>query len=210
MTQQMKGENQDGNTALLSVLVVLLVVVFAQGVGLAYLYSERETYKSVETKLDGGVLSSASSPTPAPFVPTPQPDLGLIDEEFSFPVPNTQSELARGIDYRLVDYEISDEIVVAGETATAVPGRAFLVVNIEVTNNTGFDIDVDSSDYVRLVLDGDDGAPVAADVHNDPLSIPPRATRKARLGFAIDEEESGFILSVGASDTGRELVRLDD
>jgi hypothetical protein len=119
-----------------------------------------------------------------------------IGQNFDFPITDSTGKAVTKIHYSVENAELHDEIVVQGQPATAVKGKTFLVVNLKITNDYDKPIQLNTKDYVRLTRNGSEEQ-LAADIHNDPITIQPISTKFTRLGFAINDNDKNLQLHVG-------------
>lgn len=171
------------------VIVVLAAVVFA-----------------ASRLISGGNSSSASNSNSSNNSDTAEPRASQdVNKTFEFPVgKNADNKII----FTLEKAEILDEIVVRGQKATAVSGRTFLIVNLKVTNELSQRIEMDTRDYVRLSVNGNDKELLAPDIHNDPVEIQATSTKFGRVGFPINTTDKNLVLLVGEIGKDREKVEL--
>ncbi len=131
-----------------------------------------------------------------------------INREFAFPIKDEKGKEISKFKYIFQNAELKDEIVVKGKRATAVKGRLFLIVNIKVVNDLDKGVQINSRDYVRLVVNGNEAEKIAADIHNDPIDAQAISTKTTRLGFAINETDKDFVLQVGEIKGQKESINL--
>lgn len=68
---------------------------------------------------------------------------------------------------------------------------------------------MNTRDYVRLIIDGNQEEKLAPDIHNDPVEIQAISTKQTRLGFAIDDNDKSLALQVGEIDGEKEVIELN-
>lgn len=127
------------------------------------------------------------------------PPVATADINQSFPIPLTDEngdELA-DLDYAIENAELRKEILVKGNKATAIEGRAFLVVNLKITNNSEKGVNVNSRNYIRLNVNDNQEEWFAPDIHNDPVEVQAISTKKTRIGFPINETDTNLTLQFG-------------
>lgn len=119
-----------------------------------------------------------------------------LNKTFQFPLKDDSGKQVSTISYTIQSVELRDQIIVKGETATAVKGRTFAIVNLKLTNNYTKSVQINARDYVRLILQGS-SEKLAADIHNDPVEVQAISTKYTRIGFPIDDSDRKFTLQVG-------------
>jgi len=140
-------------------------------------------------------------------VPGPRASLPL-NKEFSFPILDAKGKEVTRLKYAIQDAQLRDEIIVKGSRATAVKGRTFLILNIKIVNDYDKGIDISARDYVRLVVNGNESELLAADIHNDPVSVQPISTKMTRLGFPINDTDKDIVLKIGEIKGNKESIPL--
>lgn len=131
-----------------------------------------------------------------------------INKDFSFPLLDEKGVKVSTIKYKITTADLEDSIIVNGQRATAVKGRTFLVINLEITNNHTQGIQINSKDYIRLQVNGQ-GDWIAADIHNDPVAVQAISTKITRLGFPINDTDKNLTLQVGEITGTKQFVKLN-
>ena len=132
-----------------------------------------------------------------------------INQDYSFPLKNDEGEEVSRISYFIEKAELRDEIVVSGKRATAVKGRTFLILTVKISNQYDKPIEMDTKDYVRLVVDSNYDEKLAPDNHNDPVTIQAISTKYTRVGFPIDDGKKDLKLLVGEIAGEKQEIKLD-
>ncbi|OGM25445.1 hypothetical protein A2715_05350 [Candidatus Woesebacteria bacterium RIFCSPHIGHO2_01_FULL_39_32] len=191
----------------LRLLVIVLFILLLIAVGIIILLIKQQNfYFSFEKAISPTpTLTIAPTQTPTPSQnPTKK---GELNKNFSIPLTDSSGNLVSGIEYTLTEYEITDEIRVKGQTAKAISGRKFLVINIKVDNQLDRVIEINTKDYIRLSVNNSDNW-LAPDIHNDPVEVQALSTKFTRLGFAINEKDMGFELQLGKLNGQKENLLL--
>lgn len=124
-------------------------------------------------------------------------DRKIINKEFEYPLKNSKGEDVSKIKYTIENIELRKEILLKGKKATAVEGRIFFIVNVKIANEFNQAIEINSKDYLRLVVGSNEKEQLAADIHNDPVKVQPISTKYTRLGFPVNDGDKKFKLKVG-------------
>lgn len=132
-----------------------------------------------------------------------------LNKEFKFPLKNEKGETLGEIKYVIENAEIRDEIIVKGKRATAISGREFLVFNIKITNDTNQTISMNTKDYVRLFVNGNENEPLSPSIHNDPVVVDAISVKSTRIGFAINESDTKLQARVGEIKGNKESIDLE-
>ena len=131
-----------------------------------------------------------------------------VNREFEFPILDTNGVEVSRFKYTLIAEELRDQIIVNGQTATAVNDRTFLIVTIKVTNPLDKNIQVNTRDYIRLIRNGNAGEQLAPDIHNDPVEIQAISTKYTRVGFPINKTDTNLQLQIGEIKGTKETVDI--
>lgn len=124
----------------------------------------------------------------------------VLEVDLGKDIPKLQFEVQRA--------EIHDRIIVSGKWANSVKGRTFLVVSLKLTNNANSPLSLNSKNFVRLSVNGNESELLAPDIHNDPVEVQPRSTKYTRVAFPIDDTASQLKLQVGKVDGQKEIIDL--
>lgn len=147
-------------------------------------------------------VRNAAKPAPQPSasariaVDTPKAQ-ETLNKDFTFPLKDASGKDVSKIKYTIQNAELRDEIIVQGRPAYAIEGKTFLILTIKITNNFDQAVNINARDYVRLTINGKDKELVAADIHNDPVSVQPISTKTTRIGFPINDTDKNLVLYVG-------------
>lgn len=120
-----------------------------------------------------------------------------INREFQFPISDSQGKEVTKIKFFIQNAEKQDEIIVAGQKATSVKGKTFLIINLKITNDYNKTITLNTRDYIRLVLNNNEAEQIAPEIHNDPIEILAISTKYTRIGFTINDSDANLKLKVG-------------
>lgn len=131
-----------------------------------------------------------------------------INKEFSFPLFGKDGKEVTRFKYVVEKAELRDEIIVNGKRARSVSGRTFLVVNIKISNDYKLPMQINSKDYIRLIVDGKNDQAFAADAHSDPVDVQPISTEEVTLGFAINDVDQSLLLKVGEINGEKQEISL--
>jgi hypothetical protein len=132
-----------------------------------------------------------------------------INKDFEFPLKDAKGTVVTTIKYTVQSAELHDEIIVKGQRATSVKGRTFLIIALKITNDYDKSVDIQSKDYIRLVVNGNDKEPLAPDIHNDPVTVQAQSTKFTRVGFPINDTDKNMSLRVGELDGTKQTVALE-
>ncbi len=131
-----------------------------------------------------------------------------LNKEFKFPLKDDQNATVGEIKYTIENAEIRDEIVVQGRKASAVAGRTFLILNLKITNDSNKTISMNTKDYVRLFVNGNESEPLSPSIHNDPVVVDAISVKPTRVGFAINESDKKLQIKVGEIKGEKQTIDL--
>lgn len=119
-----------------------------------------------------------------------------VNRRFEVPIKNQDgSETGENLGITITKIEKTNNILIQNNPAKTKPGKIFLVINLEIQNDTRKQLKVRPVDMVRLI--GQDGKNYAPDVHNNEVSAEPISLRKTRVGYVVDENQKTFKLLIG-------------
>jgi hypothetical protein len=131
-----------------------------------------------------------------------------VNQTFEFPLLDQDGSEVSRIQYALETAELRDEIIVKGQRARAVNGKAFLTITLKITNSYEQGIDINSRDYVRLSVAGSSELK-APSIHNDPVEVQAISTKESRVGFTVEEGQKQFTIYIGEIKGEKQVVELN-
>lgn len=131
-----------------------------------------------------------------------------LNKEFLFPILNEKNVEVTKIKYTLTTVEKQSEIIVAGQKATSVKGKIFLIVNLKLTNDYSKNISINTRDYIRLTVNNNDQEQIAPEIHNDPVEVLAISTKYTRVGFTINDTDQNLVLKVGEINKDKTAIPL--
>lgn len=134
-----------------------------------------------------------------------------LDKKFSFPLKDDKGTVVGNFEYMIQSASIQKQIIVQGQRATAVNGREFLLLNLKITNNLKKTIQLNTRDYIRLVVASNKDEQLAPDIHNDPVEVQAISTKFTRVGIALDEADTKktINLKIGEIDGTKQDIDLN-
>lgn len=132
-----------------------------------------------------------------------------LNKEFSFPLKDDKGKIISQLKYIIESAELRDQIVVKGQKATSVEGRTFLLLNLKLVNEYTKAIEIKTSDYIRLSVNGNEAEWLAPDMHNDPVEVQAISTKFTRIGFPINDTDKNLRIRVGEIEGQKEVVELN-
>jgi len=132
-----------------------------------------------------------------------------LNREFNFPLTDTKGQPITEMKFTLENAELRDEIIVNGKRAIAIEGRTFLILTFKITSTYSRALEINTKNYFRLTRNGNSSDLLAADIHNDPVIVQPTSTKFTRIGWPINDSDTGLTLLVGDIEGEKTSVELN-
>lgn len=129
-----------------------------------------------------------------------------VGRSFEFPAAKVGKKGEEEVTFTIVSAELKDEIRVKGAQRKADKGKLFLLLKLEIENETPDRLSLTSSDFVRLV--GEAEKKFAPDFHNATIIIDPLSVRKDLVSFIVEEKIKSFKFLVGELEEEKETVEV--
>jgi len=132
-----------------------------------------------------------------------------VARSFEFPGINNQGkEVSDKIKFKISRVEKTNQVMVQDKTFTARNDKLFLIVNLDLTNDSTTPLNILPGDLVRLTIGDNAETKYAPDLHNNLVPVAAISTRVDRIGFVISQTEKKFKLLVGVIDGKKEEVDI--
>jgi hypothetical protein len=131
-----------------------------------------------------------------------------LHKMLNIPIKDQSGKQINQLHYYVIDAQKEDQILIKGEKATAVQGRTFLTLNIKITNPYEKTVQLNTKDFLRLLVNGSDEK-LAPEIHSDPVDVQAQSTKYTRLGFPINDTDKNLILQIGEISGTKEFIKLD-
>ncbi len=119
-----------------------------------------------------------------------------VNRNWEFPATDRNAAaITTKLTFTLTNLEKTNQIYVKNKPIRTTPEKRFLVVSLELKNDTDKRVYFYSSDYVRLV--SGDGKKFEADFKNPRFEVAPFSTKKDKLAFLVSNEGTTFELQIG-------------
>jgi len=119
-----------------------------------------------------------------------------LQYDISIPAQNADGDTVnRDLRIKITDAQRQKRVLVKGNWVRAREGKVFIVVNMDVTNETRAILYGNPVDWARLVED--DVKKVAPSVHQGDLEIRPQSTKVTNIAFIVDENRTSATLELG-------------
>lgn len=136
----------------------------------------------------------------------------VLNREFEFSIPaiNDQGQFIAKrngqIKFILIEADLKTEIKVKGESRQAKEGQTYLILRIELQNNTPDRLAIISSKYVRLI--GLENKKFSADFHNAMVAVDPLSVRRDIVAFIVNENSKNFTFQVGELEGEKQSIEI--
>lgn len=131
-----------------------------------------------------------------------------VNRRFEIPIKTKDgTETGEKLAITITNVEKTPSILIQNKPAKTKEGKTFLVINIEIQNDTKKQLNVRPIDMVRLV--GTDGRNYAPDVHNNEVPSEPVSLKKTRVGYVVDEGQNKFKLLIGEVRSSQETIEIE-
>lgn len=151
-----------------------------------------------------GVLGSQAKDSVSLEKPISEKEL---NKTFSFPILDNSDKEVGKIQYTIEKAALRKEFVINGQKATALEGRAFLILSVKMKNDTENTVSINTRDFVRMKVKGSDEL-FAPTIHNDPVEVQAISTLPTQLGFPITDDIKEFILQIGEISGKKQTIDL--
>lgn len=132
-----------------------------------------------------------------------------VSRTFSFPAIASTGRLSdKKISFKMATAEKTDQVIVKDQTFIAKNKKMFLIINVELKNDSTQPLNIAPGDLIRLTYNGDDKNKYAADLHNNLVPVAPISTKLDRIGFVIPKDVKDITLYVGELEGNKEAVAV--
>ena len=170
-------------------LILLAILVIA---GVVFIFSSRNK-PSTNSKTSSLNLAEKAKPVAE----------AQIGKSFGVPIAKGSKESLKII----LDKAVLVNLVTAkGKPLVPKAGESFLLVYLEIENNTQSTYTVSSQNYFRLV--DENGKKFAPDFYNTSIQVAPISTKKDQIGFVVKENKKDFKLQIIEPNTEQEIIEI--
>lgn len=171
-------------------LIIVLLIIFALIFSLLKIVKNR-TSKQVSS--NAKVLSSVKTL--------------IVNKPFTFPALDNQGKKAGEIKLTITSAEKNPDVLVKDQVYKAKEGKLFLIVNLELQNDSTGRLNIFPGDLIRLIV-GQEDKKYAPDLHNNVVMVAPISTKIDRIGFVINSDAKNLKLLVGELEKKKTEVPL--
>lgn len=153
---------------------------------------------------------SAKNPDPKSIVSETKQKVTLNKEfEFKVSVLNDQGQvLAKQgkIKFVISEAELKKDIKVKGEERKANSGQNYLILRLELQNDSSDRLAIISNKYIRLI--GSDNKKYSPDFHNAMVAIDPLSVRRDLVAYIVNEDSKNFTFQVGELEGTKQSIEI--
>lgn len=133
-----------------------------------------------------------------------------VDKSFEFPsFSNDGKPAEHKIKLKIDNSEKTNQVLVKDQVFTAKNNKLFLIINLELRNDSTLPLNILPGDLIRLSIGSDKDTRFAPDLHNNLVPVAPISTRVDRLGFVIPEKTKNFTLYIGEIEGEKQEISLN-
>lgn len=171
-------------------IVVVLLAIFL----IPKMFSPRKTtstvasVQSVSTKVDRGY------------------DFNALNNQGK-PIPTSTASAAQ-IKLTITTAEKTSQVLVGDKTFSAKNNKMFLILNLELRNDSSTQANIIPGDLIRLTYGGDESRKFAPDLHNNLVPVAAISTKIDRVGFVVPDSEKIFKIYIGELDGRKDIVTV--
>lgn len=151
-----------------------------------------------------------SQENPKAIVTSPQKRVELNrDFEFAIQVINDQGNFTnktKKIKFILTDAELKKEIKLKGESKEANEGQLYLILRIELQNDTSDRLAIISNKYIRLT--DPNSKKYSPDFHNAMIAIDPLSVRRDLVAYIVNADTKTFTFQVGELEGEKQPIEI--
>lgn len=134
-----------------------------------------------------------------------------INREFEFNVSaiNDQGQILKNqekIKFKLIEAELKKDIKLKGESKKTNDGQKYLILRIELQNDSVNRVAIISNKYIRLVGDGE--KKFSPDFHNAMIAIDPLSVRRDLVAYIVNDNVSNFTFQVGELEGDKQPIEI--
>jgi hypothetical protein len=132
-----------------------------------------------------------------------------INKSFDFSALNNSGKATNTkISMKILSAEKTNQVQVKEQIFAAKNNKMFLIVNLELKNDSTTSQNLSTGDLVRLTISGNEDSKYAPDLHNNLVPISPISTKPDRIGFVIPQEAREFKLYLGEIEGKKDVISI--
>lgn len=158
------------------------------------------------------VNKSSSKAVEPKAIETQGNQIVTLNREFEFSIPAINdggqfiAKKEGKIKFKLNEAELKKDIKVKGESRQASEGQIYLILRIELQNDTPDRLAIISSKYVRLI--GLENKKFSPDFHNAMVAVDPLSVRRDIVAFIVNKDSKNFTFQVGELEGEKQSIEV--
>lgn len=172
--------------------LIVIIIIFVAGVLLgAKLFSKKTSSNVTSQAKEDAIIATAG-----------------LNSDFEFPLKDAAGNEVSSVKINAHDAVLKNEVIIKGSRSVAQNGKAFLTIDLDITNDYNKSIDVNTRNYFRLKSENGTSW-LAPDIHNDPVKVQAISTKETRIGFIVDSSAKKYILRIGEIEGEKQEVEIN-
>lgn len=134
-----------------------------------------------------------------------------VDKSFNFPALSNQGKplFNNKIKMKIDKVEKTNQVIVSDKTVIAKNNKLFLIIQLELKNDSTQPSNLLPGDLIRLSIGSDEENKFAPDLHNNLVLISAISTKLDKIGFVVPETAREFKLYVGELEGKKETIVIN-
>lgn len=128
-----------------------------------------------------------------------------IKRSFEFPIQNAGKKVS--LKFSLNSAQLTNTVANQGKPVKSNPDQQFLIIFLELQNNSQYSVQINSQDFIRLI--GEEDKKFAPDLYNGQIEVSPISVKKDEIGFMIPVNQKQFKFQVGEIDKEKEIIEVN-
>ena len=128
-----------------------------------------------------------------------------IKRDFEFPIQNAGKKVS--LKFSLNSAQLTNTIANQGKPIKSNSDQQFLIIFLELQNDSQYPININSQDFVRLI--GEKDKKYAPDLYNGQIEVAPISVKRDEIGFAVTADKKQFQIQVGEINKDKETIDIN-
>jgi len=175
---------------IIAIVFIIIVVIFLARSGL----------KQIAAKNTAKTVSSQTQPVKSQLLE--------VNRKFTFDGLDETGKKKGKLEMVITTAEKTDSVIVQDKNYTAKNNKTFLILNLELINDSKDRLNIFPGDLIRLVVNNQEEKKFAPDLHNNYINVAPISTKIERVGFVIDASANNLKLEIGELEADKKAVNI--
>lgn len=128
-----------------------------------------------------------------------------IKRDFEFPIQNVGKKVS--LKFSLISAQLTNTVANQGKPIKSTADKQFLIIFLELQNDSQYPLKINSQDFVRLIGEGD--KKYASDLYNGQIEVSPISVKKDEIGFLVAANQKQFKIQVGEIEKDKEIIEIN-